>query len=183
LPALVALRGAGVGGVRAAAVGRSADVMMRALQIDNLELSIVLTDDEEIRHLNRVYRRLDRPTDVLAFAQGEGELAELAGEVLGDIVVSVPTARRQARERGATLFEEVTMLTAHGLLHLLGWDHETPSRDRAMRAGVTYLCDVAAWWADGAPRRGPPGQKAHAFRSQLTHRPAKVATKTRARRQ
>jgi probable rRNA maturation factor len=107
------------------------------------ELSIVLTDDDQIRKLNRIYRNKNRPTDVLAFAQREGEHGDQAGHLLGDVVVSIPTARRQAEAAARDLGSELTMLLAHGLLHLLGWDHETPAKDRAMRAETDRLCAAA----------------------------------------
>jgi probable rRNA maturation factor len=107
------------------------------------ELSIVLTNDDQIRILNRMYRKKDRPTDVLAFAQREGKLGELSGRLLGDVVISVPTARRQAEARGTDLTSELTELVAHGLLHLLGWDHDTPSKDRRMRRETRRLCGAA----------------------------------------
>jgi probable rRNA maturation factor len=118
--------------------------MLRLLQLKKSSLSIVLTDDESIMELNRVYRRKNRPTDVLAFPMREGDFASIAGPLLGDVVISVPTARRQARARGAPVLAEVTMLLAHGLLHLLGWDHDTPPKDRAMRAETDRLCAAAA---------------------------------------
>jgi probable rRNA maturation factor len=107
------------------------------------ELSIVLTGDDQMRKLNRIYRKKDRPTDVLAFAQREGEHAERAGRLLGDVVLSVPTARRQAEAAGRDLLSEMTMLLAHGLLHLVGWDHDTPAKDRAMRRETDRLCAAA----------------------------------------
>jgi probable rRNA maturation factor len=126
--------------------------MTAALSLDNRELSIVLTGDDQIQELNRLYRGKNRPTDVLAFAMSEGEFADFSGKMLGDVIVSVPTARRQARERGATLLEETTMLLAHGLLHLLGWDHDTAAKDRAMRVETERLCAAARGPAK-APRR------------------------------
>ncbi len=117
--------------------------MIEELQLQDREISFLLTDDKRIHQLNKVYRDKDRPTDVLAFAMQEGELAELAGGVLGDVIVSVPTARKQADERGASVLEEVTMLLAHGLLHLLGWDHQTAAEDRRMRAETDRLCRAA----------------------------------------
>jgi probable rRNA maturation factor len=117
--------------------------MMRALQLQKSELSVLLTDDDQIQELNRDYRKKNRPTDVLAFAQREGEKRELAGEILGDVVVSVPTAARQAKAAGRGVLDEVTMLLAHGLLHLLGWDHDTDAKDRAMRAETERLCRAA----------------------------------------
>jgi probable rRNA maturation factor len=117
--------------------------MLRLLQLEKMELSVLLTDDDQIQELNKVYRAKDRPTDVLAVAMREGDFSALAGELLGDVIISIPTARRQAGERKVAPLAEVTMLLAHGLLHLLGWDHETERQDRAMRAEVERLCVAA----------------------------------------
>jgi probable rRNA maturation factor len=100
------------------------------------ELSIALIDDDAMRALNRDYRGKDRPTDVLAFAQLEGEPAApspAAPRLLGDVVISVPTAARQALGRHRTLDRELTTLAIHGILHLLGYDHErSPTEARRM---------------------------------------------------
>ena len=77
-----------------------------------------------MRTLNRVWRNVDRTTDVLSFSQREGQFAEIRPELLGDIVISVPQADRQARKAGHTLAREIERLLVHGLLHLLGYDHE-----------------------------------------------------------
>jgi probable rRNA maturation factor len=82
------------------------------------ELSVLFCGDARMRRLNRVYRGKDRSTDVLAFPAGSGAL-------LGDIVVSVPYASRQARRRGERPSREIDRLLLHGYLHLLGYDHET----------------------------------------------------------
>jgi probable rRNA maturation factor len=118
--------------------------MIALLQLQKAEVSFLLTDDNRVHQLNKIYRKKDRPTDVLAFAMREGEFGGLAGEVLGDVIISVPTARRQARDAGKEVLEEVTMLAAHGLLHLLGWDHDTPAKDRRMRAETDRLLAAAA---------------------------------------
>ncbi len=118
--------------------------MVALLQLDKAEVSFVLTNDEQIHQLNKDYRGKNRPTDVLAFAMHEGEFGELAGRLLGDVIVSVDTARRQAQSRRRPVLDEVTMLLAHGLLHLLGWDHRTDAEDRRMRAETARLCAVAA---------------------------------------
>jgi probable rRNA maturation factor len=131
-------------GVTRKEIARRVGEMLRLLQLEKAELSIVLTDDDQIHELNRTYRGKDRPTDVLAFAMREGDFARLAGELLGDVIVSVPTARRQAASRGKSVLDEVTMLLAHGLLHLLGWDHETAAKDKKMRAETERLCAAAA---------------------------------------
>jgi probable rRNA maturation factor len=129
-----------------ALIKKRVELMLTSLQMQKSEVSILVTDDEEIRILNREYRDTDKPTDVLSFAMQEGEGARFAGDVLGDIVLSAQTAARQAREAKRPLRDEATMLLAHGLLHLLGWDHATASEDRKMRAKTDALC-VAA----GAP--------------------------------
>jgi probable rRNA maturation factor len=122
---------------------RRINCMIEALQLKNVEVSFLITDDDRIHELNKVYRHKDRPTDVLAFALREGDFAELAGNALGDVIVSVPTARKQADERGRPVLDEVTMLTAHGLLHLLGWDHDTDAKERRMTAETERLCGAA----------------------------------------
>ena len=99
---------------------------------EDTEVSILLTDDEYIRILNRDYREIDAPTDVLSFSQVEGEEIAGDGNLLGDIVISVETAQRQAKEQGHSLEEEMRMLLAHGLLHLLGYDHAEPDDERVM---------------------------------------------------
>jgi probable rRNA maturation factor len=126
-------------GIARAEIVRRVYAMIDALQLQQVEVSIVLTNDKSIHELNKLYRDKDRPTDVLAFAMREGELGHLAGGVLGDVIVSVETAKKQAHERGVSLLDEVTMLTAHGLLHLLGWDHDTKAKDRRMRAETDRL--------------------------------------------
>jgi|HubBroStandDraft_2_1064218.scaffolds.fasta_scaffold668968_2 probable rRNA maturation factor len=146
-------------GVSKADVVRRVRAMLDALQMNDAEASILLTTDDQIKNLNRIYRRKNRPTDVLAFSQREGELGERAGRLLGDIVVSVPTTRRQAAAAGRPMLSELTMLLAHGLLHLLGWDHQTPAEDRRMRRETERLC-VAAGISEGLRGRKTEGVKA-----------------------
>jgi probable rRNA maturation factor len=98
------------------------------------EVSLRLTTDAAIRELNRDYRGKDKPTDVLAFAQREAPNA--GSETLGDLVISVETARRQAK-RG--LYAELSLLAAHGLCHLLGYDHRNDEEERAMNARISAL--------------------------------------------
>ncbi len=93
------------------------------------ELSLRLTTDAEIQQLNTDYRHQPKPTDVLSFAAleidfpGADAINQAQPLYLGDIIISVETAQRQADERDRTLSQEIIWLTAHGLLHLLGWDH------------------------------------------------------------
>lgn len=118
--------------------------MLEALRRSDAELSVVLCDDETIRALNAEWRGKDRPTDVLAFAMQEGEGAPApAAQLLGDVVISVDTARRQAQERDRSVIDEVTFLLAHGLLHLLGYDHQTDEQERVMNARTDALCAAA----------------------------------------
>lgn len=96
-----------------------------------VELSVWLCGDEAIRDLHRRYMGLDTPTNVMSFAQREGEFSDLEPEVLGDVVISVETAARDAEEAGSTLEDELTFLLLHGILHLLGYDHEGREAHRA----------------------------------------------------
>lgn len=119
---------------------RIAETAARSLRVEHFakpaEISIVLVDDPRIRVLNREYRGKDQATDVLAFSQLEGEdFARGEGEkpALGDVVISVETAARQAGERGLSLAEELDLLVAHGVLHLLGYNDETASGAAEMR--------------------------------------------------
>jgi len=103
-----------------------------------IEVDLLLTSDERVQQLNRDYRAQDKPTDVLSFSQLEGDAAFVAAPsgrlVLGDIVISVETARRQAQEQGHPLEAELRHLAAHGALHLLGYDHETDEDEARMNA-------------------------------------------------
>jgi probable rRNA maturation factor len=101
------------------------------------QLSVLLTDDAAIRRLNRDYRGTDAATDVLSFAQREGEQFAFASSEpahLGDVAISLETAERQAAERGVALGDELAHLLVHGILHLLGYDHERPAEARLMRS-------------------------------------------------
>jgi len=134
--------------------------MLRFLERDQDELSILLTDDAYIRTLNATHRGKDRPTDVLAFPQDESEpqddsqdaaLPEQAqrghapGEerLLGDVVISLDTARRQAQRRKRQLIDEVAFLLAHGILHLLGYDHQNDADEARMNAMTKRLVQAA----------------------------------------
>lgn len=117
--------------------------MLRAIERDEGELSIVLVNDEVIRQLNGSYRGKDQVTDVLSFAMSEGEFGDVNPTVLGDVVISVPTARRQASRSKRELFDQVTFLLAHGLLHLVGYDHETDEQEREMKKETRRLMRAA----------------------------------------
>lgn len=93
------------------------------------ELSLLLTGDAEIRRLNKSYRNLDQATDVLSFPQDEEAVNESGDTLLGDVVISVETAARQAEEHHLSFNEELILLAIHGILHLLGYDHERSPQD------------------------------------------------------
>ncbi|HEY9855193.1 MAG TPA: rRNA maturation RNase YbeY [Stenomitos sp.] len=101
------------------------------------EISVTFVDDATIHALNREHRDVDRPTDVLSFPQFEPD-EELPPEPLpyplGDVVVSLDTTERQAHEYGHGFDRELGFLLAHGILHLLGYDHMTPEEETEMRA-------------------------------------------------
>jgi len=119
----------------------------KSLQVEQFgksaEISIVLADDERIQELNREYRKADRPTDVLAFSQLEGEETEVPGKrlALGDVVISVDTAERQAAEQGHALENELDLLIIHGVLHLLGYDDQTEADAAEMRRHENRILD------------------------------------------
>ncbi len=105
------------------------------LKRPDVELGLVLLNDRQIRYLNGKYRGKDSPTDVLSFPLNNG--ASFRGPLsppvlLGDVVISVETARRQAREKDQNLYEQVGRLLVHGILHLLGFDHEKARDARRM---------------------------------------------------
>ena len=104
-------------------------------------LSVVITDDETVQDLNRRFRDLDETTDVLSFGltssglDGGADFATPPGtrRQLGEVVISFPTARRQAEEAGHEVLDELLHLLTHGILHILGYDHEQPDEAEAMR--------------------------------------------------
>ncbi|MHB8917102.1 MAG: rRNA maturation RNase YbeY [Desulfocucumaceae bacterium] len=102
---------------------------------ESAEVSVLLTDDRYIRDLNRDYRGKDLVTDVLSFAQHEGDAMPDSGEedILGDVVISLQAARRQGEEYGHGFLREVAYLAAHGALHLLGYDHQDGEKRAVMR--------------------------------------------------
>lgn len=98
---------------------------------EDSELSIVLASDAQIQEINRDYLQRDKPTNVISFAMQEGEDAGLQTGLLGDVVISVETAARDAAEVGAPFESELYFLLLHGILHLLGFDHERGTEEEA----------------------------------------------------
>lgn len=97
------------------------------------EISILVVDDEQIRVFNRDYLQRDKPTNVISFPMQEGEGAGLHPLLLGDVVISAETAARDAAEAGIPFEEELHFLLLHGILHLLGYDHERGTEEEALR--------------------------------------------------
>ena len=98
------------------------------LGCETQELSVLLADDRKIRTLNKQYRGQDRATDVLSFPQNEEENKQ-SSHIMGDVVISTVTAKRQAAGHGLSIEEEIVLLLIHGILHLLGFDHERSNEE------------------------------------------------------
>lgn len=111
----------------------AARLALRAHSIFRSDLTIVLTDDDEIRALNRDFRGVDAPTDVLAFSAHETD-PQTNRHYLGDIIISWPRAIEQATVRGHSPEAEAQLLVVHGVLHLLGFDHDEPEAQERMWA-------------------------------------------------
>jgi probable rRNA maturation factor len=109
---------------------------LKACAVTNAELTIVITSDEVVCDLNRQYRGVDAPTDVLSFQSSPGDddfvVNEEASSYLGDIIIAAPTAAKQAEVAGHPPGEEILLLAIHGVLHLLGFDHHTPTDKEMM---------------------------------------------------
>ncbi len=138
-----------IAGVERGLIQRVARRALQAEAAPSCEVSVLLTGDSQIRTLNRDYRGIDAPTDVLSFAQWEGAAptarawlaAQPAHETapLGDVIISVDTARQEAATLRAPLDDVMAHLVVHGVLHLLGYDHGTAREQRAMRARETRI--------------------------------------------
>lgn len=114
------------------------DVIKTVLQTEGLslayEVSISFVDKDEIHRLNKEYRGVDRPTDVLSFPMDEDFFIEGVDTMLGDIVICMDIAKEQAEDFGHSLDREIMYLTAHSCLHLLGYDHMEQEEKLAMRS-------------------------------------------------
>jgi probable rRNA maturation factor len=108
--------------------------VLREVGQSNSELSIAIVLDDEIAALNFEHRGKRSATDVLSFSLIEGEHSDQRGELLGDVVIGIETAARQARAAHRGMDTEVARLLIHGILHLIGWDHEDSAEAKLMRA-------------------------------------------------
>jgi probable rRNA maturation factor len=139
---------------------------MKAAGVDKTQVCLSLSDDEELHALNQRYADEDHPTDVLSFSQRESRALSVPGAVpapvlpgipepLGDILISVEYAERQAAAQRHDLLSELLHLSVHGLCHLLGYDHATPEEERVMFGYEAALREAAR---DGSPIRRPIAQ-------------------------
>jgi probable rRNA maturation factor len=122
----------------------TAGMVLRALKKTRAELSIALVDDSEMRQLNALHRKKNTTTDVLSFPSGQRLPSGTI--LLGDVIISIEQAKRQAKARNQTLKNEVVVLLIHGVLHLLGYDHERSQRQAKIMSGLerkllSHLCE------------------------------------------
>ena len=134
---LVSRQAPGSAPLRSSTIARMAERMLSALELADAELSILLTNDKFMREINAEHRGKDKPTDVLSFPQNEFDQPEFERAdanllCLGDVVISIDTAVRQAASRKRPLEHEVCFLLAHGIMHLLGHDHGDPEEKKLM---------------------------------------------------
>ena len=126
-------------------VAAAAEMVGRLYGVENGEVSITLTDNDYIHKLNKQYRGIDRPTDVLSFALNESEEPEIEGgmtvNVLGDLIISVERAEEQAADFGHSVRREMAFLTVHGMLHLLGYDHMEDEEREEMEAEQRFVME------------------------------------------
>jgi len=129
-------------GIDARAIKRTAKKLLEAVDERQSALSISFVDDDEIRELNRAHRGKDKPTDVLSFPLLEEGEVHPGERLLGDVVISVDTARRQAADYDASLEAEINRLLIHGVLHVMGHDHEEMTEREEMRAEERRLAQA-----------------------------------------
>ena len=132
-------------GADPAAVAATVEAVLAAERVGECEVGVVLLDEHEMRELNREHRGKDEPTDVLSFPIDEDDELDGVTRLLGDVVICVPVAERQAAEQGVEPGDELVDLLVHGVLHLLGYDHETDDGEMLARqdAIVAELAPIA----------------------------------------
>jgi len=116
--------------IHAGKIKRAAKKILSRLGFQDYDLSIVIVDDQEMTQLNRQYFQRNHPTNVISFPMAAGDPANLPSKILGDVVISAETAKRQAEEAGGKGMNEVLFLLIHGILHLAGYDHEGAAEER-----------------------------------------------------
>jgi probable rRNA maturation factor len=128
---------------------------LRDLGYESAECGVLLVNDRRITELNRTFRKVAAPTDVLAFSMQEGQRVQGSPNLLGDVVISAERALSQAMDRGHSLERELSFLLVHGLLHLLGWDDTTKAdRRKMLQAQEKILKKILP---EGLESHRPPG--------------------------
>ena len=125
-------------------INRAAEAVGEIYGVESCEVSVTLTDDENIHELNKKYRGVDRATDVLSFAFRESDEPEIFGadiELLGEVIISLERAKVQAENFGHSFLREVIFLEGHGLLHLLGYDHITEDERLEMETEQRFIME------------------------------------------
>ena len=110
-------------------ISQKTELILNALGCNAHEISIVILDDRQMTQLNETYRGISKPTNVLAFPMQEGQFSDITPGLLGDVVISLETAEREAITAMISLEERISQLLIHGILHLLGFDHEMGDRE------------------------------------------------------
>ncbi|MDD9303771.1 MAG: rRNA maturation RNase YbeY [Desulfobacter sp.] len=105
-------------------IRQKTEQILNALGCNDHELSLVIMDDKQIRELNKNFMGIDKPTNVLSFPMQEGQFSEITPGLLGDVVISLDRAKQEADSAGILVQERMSQLLIHGILHLLGFDHE-----------------------------------------------------------
>lgn len=126
-------------------------ILKRALKsekIKNASFNVILIDDKEITKINKMYRKKDKPTDVISFALEDNKesISAYNKRILGDIYISVETAKKQAKEYNHSLKRELCFLSVHGLLHLLGYDHIEEKDEKIMFKKQELILDGQRLW-------------------------------------
>ena len=111
-------------------IRRLARTILKELNHPDKEIGILFVDDRQIRDLNEKYFKRNRPTNVISFPMAQGEFSEINPHLLGDVVISVEMAIKEAQESGLSLEEEIAFLLIHGILHLMGYDHTRGGRQQ-----------------------------------------------------
>ncbi|MDD7290237.1 rRNA maturation RNase YbeY [Veillonella caviae] len=130
------------------------DEVSRVYGLDDDELSILLCNNEKIHELNKEYRGIDRPTDVLSFALNEGEDydgSEEENHLLGDMIISLEKTKEQAIEYGHSFERELAYLTTHSCLHILGYDHMTDEDKKEMRMEEEFVLSNLGYVREDQP--------------------------------
>jgi probable rRNA maturation factor len=134
-------------------VRRRTRILLDALRSPDGEISILLVGDRRIAALNRKFFNREGPTNVIAFPMQAGPFADLHPDLLGDVVISVDTAHREARAAGMDLDERIAQLLVHGVLHLYGYDHENTAADARRMAAKSRRLMATILRAEGAAKR------------------------------